>query len=94
MMRLGLFVMILVSSLRADLSEIRSEPNLDFPNNRAVVCVGRRPDEDLLNLRRAAAQRIAQVGAQIMLQAVKNCDSNEHEGRAQEQRVPGAQPKG
>src|SRR5277367_3063817 len=29
MMRLGLFVMILVSSLRADLSEIRSEPNLE-----------------------------------------------------------------
>jgi len=50
--------------------------------------------EDLLDLQRPASQRIAQAGAQILLQTIEHAHANQREGGTEQQRVPEREPEG
>src|ERR1022692_3920012 len=73
--------------------EFRGDPCLDLPGNRIARGVGRCPDEYLLDLCRAAAQRIAQIRSQVVLQTEERRRSDENKCRAQKERVPRSQSK-
>ena len=74
--------------------EFRGDSSIDFTGNRLVGRLGRCLQEYLLDLRGTAAQGIAQIRPQIMLQTEKDTCPDENEYAAQQERVPGTQPKG
>jgi len=63
--------------------ELRVEARLDIPCNRRIGRARRCLYEDLRDLIRTTAQRVAQIGPQVVLQTVECAGPNEDECHAQ-----------